>query len=93
MDTRTTIQEDEGANTKFGMQDLTELHVIPNDEQPTTLSAQDELIRWNHRLGHLPFDRIRSMSPKGILPKQLLLECNKPFCTTCLYGKLSRKPW
>ena len=65
---RTTIQEDEGAMTKFGMQDLAELHVIPNDEQPTTLSAQDELIRWHHCLGHLPYDCIRSMSQKGILP-------------------------
>ena len=44
VDTRTTIQEDERAMTKFGMQDLADLHVIPNDEQPTSLSAQDELI-------------------------------------------------
>ena len=44
MDIRTTIQEYEGATTKFGMQDLAELHIILNDEQPTTLSAQDELI-------------------------------------------------
>ena len=44
MDTRKTIQEDEGAMTTFGMQDLAELHVILNDKQPTTLSAQDELI-------------------------------------------------
>ena len=44
MDIRTTIQEDEGATTKFGVQDLAELDIIPNDEQPTTLSAQDKLI-------------------------------------------------
>ena len=92
MDTRTTIQEDEGATTTFGMQDLAELHVIPNDKQPTTLSAQDELIQWHHRLGHLPYDHIRSMSQKGILPKRLL-ECTKPFCAACQYGKLMRKPW
>ena len=41
VDIRTTIQENEGASTKFGVQDLAELHVIPNDEQPTTLMAQD----------------------------------------------------
>ena len=91
VDKRTTIQEDEGATTKFGMQDLADIHVIPNDEQPTTLSAQDELIRWHHRLGHLPFDCIRSMSQRGILPKQLL-ECTKPFCAACQYSKLTRKP-
>ena len=44
MDTRTTIQEDEGAMTTFGMQDLAELHIILNAEQLTTLSDQDELI-------------------------------------------------
>ena len=92
VDTRTTIQEDEGATTKFGVQDLDDLHVIPNEEQSTTLSAQDELIRWHHCLGHLPFDRIRSMSQKGSLPKRLL-ECNKPLCAACQYGKLTRKPW
>ena len=92
MDTRTTIQEDEGATTTFGIQDLAELHVIPKDEQPTTLLAQDELIQWHHCLGHLPYDHIRSMSHKGILPKQLLT-CTKPFCAACQYSKLMRKPW
>ena len=92
MDTGTTIQEDEGATTKFGVQDLADLHVIPNDEQPTTLSAQDKLIRWHHHLGHLLFDCIRSMSQRGILLKQLL-KCTKPFCAACQYGKLMRKPW
>ena len=58
VDTGMTIQEDEGAMTTFGMQDLAELHVILIDEQPTTLSAQDELIQWHHRLGHLQYDHI-----------------------------------
>ena len=34
--------------TTFGMQDLAELHIILNEEQPTALSAQDELIQWHH---------------------------------------------
>ena len=92
VDIRTTIQEDEGATTKFGMHDLAELHVILNDEQLTTLSTEDELIQWHHRLGHLPYDRIRSMSQKGILRKWLL-ECTKPFCAASQYGKLMKKPW
>ena len=65
MDIRTTIQDDDGATTKFGVQDLAELHVILNTEQLTTLSAQDDLIQWHHCLGHLPYDLIRSMSRKG----------------------------
>ena len=54
----TTIQGDEGATTTFGMQDLAELHIILNDEQPTTLLAQDKLVRWHHRLGNLPYNHI-----------------------------------
>ena len=65
MDIRTTIQDDDGATTKFGVQDLAELHVILNAEQLTTLSAQDDLIQWHHCLGYLPYDLIRSMSRKG----------------------------
>ena len=68
------------------------MHVIPNDEQPTTLLAQDELIRWHHWLRHLPYDCIRSMAQKDILSKWLL-KCTKPFCASCQYGKLMRKPW
>ena len=92
IDTGTTIQEDEGAMTTFGMQDLAELHIIPNDKKPTTLLAQDELIQWHHQLGCLPYNHIRSMSPKEILLKRLL-KCTKPFCAACQYGKLTRKPW
>ena len=88
-----TVQGDKGATTAFGMQDLAELHIIiPNDKQPTTLSAQDELIQWHHQLGHLPYDHIQSMAQKVILPKRLL-ECAKPFCTACQCDKLMRKPW
>ena len=92
VDTGTTIQGDEGATATFSVQGLAELHIILNDKQPTTLSAQDELIRWHHWLGHLPYDRVQSMAQKGILSKWLL-ECTKPFCAACQYGKLMRKPW
>ena len=43
-DTGTTTQGHKGAMTTFSMQNLAELHIIPNDRQPTTLLAQDELI-------------------------------------------------
>ena len=58
VDTVTTVQGDEGATTTFGMQELAELHIILNDEHPTTLSAQGELIQWHHWLGHIPYDCI-----------------------------------
>ena len=67
-------------------------HVIPEDQEPTTLDPHDELLRWHYRLGHLPFDRIRQLALKGELPKHLL-SCKKPFCSACQYGKMTKRPW
>ena len=47
-------------------------HVIPYDLKPKTLDPQDELLRWNYHLGHLPFDRVKQLANKGQLPKRLL---------------------
>ena len=33
-------------------------HVIPEDQEPTSLDPQDELLRWHYRLGHLSFKHI-----------------------------------
>ena len=52
-------------------------HVIPDDQEPTTLDPHDELLRWYYRLGHLPFDRIRQLATQGQLPKHIL-SCKKP---------------
>ena len=57
-------------------------HVIPDDKEPTTLDPHNELLRWHHRLGHLPFDRIKQLASAGQLPKRLLA-CKKPFCSAC----------
>ena len=67
-------------------------HVIPEDQEPTSLDPHDELLRWHYRLGHLSFERIRQLARSGQLPK-CLLTCMKPFCTACQYGKLTKRPW
>ena len=33
-------------------------HVIPEDQEPTTLDPHDELLRWHYCLGHLSSERI-----------------------------------
>ena len=58
-------------------------HVIPDDQEPTSLDPHDELLWWHYRLGHLPFDRIRQLASTGQLPKRLL-SCKKPFCSACM---------
>ena len=63
-------------------------HVIPDDQEPTSLDPHDELLRWYYRLGHVPFDRIRQLASQGQLPKHIL-SCKKPFCAACQYGKMT----
>ena len=67
-------------------------HVIPEDQELTSLDPHDELPRWHYRLGHLSFECIRQLARLGHLPKRLLT-CKKPFCTACQYGKLTKRPW
>ena len=67
-------------------------HVIPDDQEPTSLDPHDELLRWHYRLGHLSFDQIKQLASTGQLPKHLL-SCKKPFCSACQYGKMTKRPW
>ena len=67
-------------------------HVIPEDEEPTSLNPHDELLRWHYRMGHLPFDQIKQLAQTGQLPKRLLT-VKKPFCAACQYGKMTKRPW
>ena len=67
-------------------------HIIPDDQEPTSLDPHDELLQWHYRLGHLPFDRIQQLASMGQLPKRLL-SCKKPFCSACQYGKMTKRPW
>ena len=67
-------------------------HVIPDDQEPTSLDPHDKLLWWHYCLGHLPFDRIQQLTSTGQLPKHLL-SCKKPFCSACQYGKMTKIPW
>ena len=67
-------------------------HVIPEDEEPTSLNPHDELLRWHYRMGHLPFDQIKHLAQSGQLPKKLLA-VKKPFCAACQYSKMTKRPW
>ena len=67
-------------------------HVIPDDEEPRTLTPHDELLRWHYRLGHVSFRRIQLMAKRNELPKKLF-EAKIPLCPACQYGKMIRRPW
>ena len=67
-------------------------HTTPDDREPTTIDAQDELMRWHYHLNHLPFKCLFKLAKQGILPKKVL-KANTPICPACQYGKMHRIPW
>lgn len=59
-----------------------------------TLSPeQQEMLRWHHRLLHLPFQQIRDLAQKGFLPKFLSKVKLFPPCAACIFGKSHKRPW
>jgi GAG-pre-integrase domain len=62
------------------------------DKFETASTSSAALLDWHMRFGHMPFQRLQSLAKVGILPKRLA-NCPVPLCASCMYGKLSRKPW
>jgi hypothetical protein len=49
-------------------------------------------LKLHHTLGHLAFSKMKKMSKMGILAAKFA-NCDIPACTSCMYGKATRKPW
>ena len=64
--------------------------LITNPKQCWTTKC--DVLKMHHRLGHIPFLKMRIMIEQGILPKAFV-KCKIPSCTTCLYTKQIRRPW
>ena len=67
-------------------------HMIPEDQEPTSLDPHDKFLRWHYHLGHLSFECILPQARSGQLPKHLLT-CKKSFCTACQYSKMTKHLW
>ena len=63
--------------------------------RPHTLSPlQQEFIRWNHQLYHLPYRIIFWLASLRFLPKRFLeFRNNPPLCVACQFGQAHRFPW
>jgi hypothetical protein len=66
--------------------------IIEDEEDTVPQDASAELLRWHHRLGHISFKKLQMMAKTQILPKKLST-CKVPLCTSCLFGKATRRPW
>jgi hypothetical protein len=72
--------------------DLNVNHVEIEEDIPKDTRAEDELMIWHIRLGHMPFLKLQKMAMQGDLPKRLQ-KCPIPKCISCLYGKATKIPW
>ena len=72
-----------------------------NGEHPTIVEDEEdtipgndsaELLRWHHRLNHIPMRKVQTMAKWGLLPRRLE-KCSIPVCTSCMFGKAIRQPW
>jgi GAG-pre-integrase domain len=84
--------------------DMEEGEIISNNTRPIPthhVSAlrnaekqklEAELLLYHHRLGHVSFSKLQDMARLGMIPKRLS-NVLFPLCPSCIYGKLSRKPW
>jgi len=66
--------------------------IITDEEDIMPQDASAEFLRWHHRLGHISSKKIRILATQGILPRRLAT-CQIPLCTSCLFGKATRRPW
>ncbi|KAI2496817.1 hypothetical protein MHU86_17696 [Fragilaria crotonensis] len=63
---------------------------VEEDSFAGKLTATAELLLWHFRLGHVPFSRLVNMAKEGLLPKRLS-NCRVPKCSSCIYGKMTRR--
>jgi GAG-pre-integrase domain len=61
-------------------------------QEATSSTPEDELLRWHHRLAHVSMAKLQRMAQHNILPSRLA-RCRIPLCQACVYGKLTRRPW
>ncbi|KAI2507331.1 hypothetical protein MHU86_7051 [Fragilaria crotonensis] len=71
-----------------------DLPALIEDEEDTAFQEKPaaEFLRWHHKLNHMSGAKMQSMAKCGLLPKKLA-KCQIPACTSCLYGKATRRPW
>jgi GAG-pre-integrase domain len=68
------------------------LHQDYEQEESQLDNPTHELLRWHYKLGHESFRHLQWMAKYGILPRRVA-PCRVPQCTTCYYGKASRRRW
>ena len=65
---------------------------VEPDEENKLPNIAAELLKVHHRFNHIGFAKLQTMAKCGVIPKRLA-NCDKPVCSACLYGKMTRRKW
>lgn len=91
-----SMLRNQGLVTDFNLNADDTDNIRPTAIEPDTddygLDASALMLRWHHKLAHIPMRRLQLMAERGQLPKQLA-KCRVPTCASCIYGKLTRRKW
>lgn len=85
-------QRDEPLNTDFNLDGPAPPAVVEDEEDHIADSASASFLKWHHRLGHMSPTKMRIMARMGMLPSSFS-DCPVPLCTSCLFGKATKRPW
>ena len=66
--------------------------VIIDEEDHQENTPEAELLMAHHRFQHISFSKLQEMAHQGILPWRLA-QCKIPSCSTCQYGKATKRAW
>jgi hypothetical protein len=68
------------------------LKINGSDEVEGMTNPTSELLEWHIRCGHMPMPRLQALALEGVIPRRLA-KCKVPVCASCMYGKLTKRPW
>ena len=65
---------------------------IPHQHEKLS-QTQKELLRWHHRLGHMPFQSPLKLAKLGLIPRHLAATEVAPICASCTFAAAKKRPW
>ena len=66
--------------------------VIEDEEDKQLTNVSAEFLRYHHKFNHCSPKRMQLLARSGVIPRRLS-KCPIPVCSSCLYGKATRRPW
>jgi transposase InsO family protein len=66
--------------------------IVEDEEDRQTTTDAVLFFHYHQRFGHASPAKLQLMAKAGIIPRRLA-RCPIPVCSSCLYGKATKRPW